>query len=284
MKKELHADFGATKNPVNPREYFVPDFGVDQDIIASTNSIAQSEKAVGSKLNASFADSKNPVNPRNYFVPDFGVDHDILHVENSIAISEKKLNHKLEASWGAKKNPVNPRGYFVPDFGIDQGIIDTTASISQSEAALKHQWKPVKDGDHWANMPASDANSAYVFSNTSPEFSAATKTDGSSAFVAVSKGPPTAANVQLDSDPICSSAGCDQYKQKAGPPGHPMDYFVPNFGVDHHIAESEASEKWASEETGHKWDFKFEKKPDVVEYKTEPLDVDMKASLSNLKE
>jgi len=78
LKKELHADFGATKNPVNPRNYVVPDFGVDESIIRTTNSIAQAEKAVGSKLNASFADSKNPVNPRNYVVPDFGVDQGIL--------------------------------------------------------------------------------------------------------------------------------------------------------------------------------------------------------------
>lgn len=29
LKKTLHADFGATKNPENPRDYFVPDFGKD---------------------------------------------------------------------------------------------------------------------------------------------------------------------------------------------------------------------------------------------------------------
>jgi hypothetical protein len=59
-------------------------------------------------------------------------------------------------------------------------------------------------------MPASAADSSYVFSNSSPEDSAATKTNGSTAFVGVSKGPiPTdASNLQLDSDPICSSAGC----------------------------------------------------------------------------
>jgi hypothetical protein len=104
-------------------------------------------------------------------------------------------------------------------------------------------------------MPAADANSSYVFSNTSPEFSAATKTDGSTAFTAASKGPPAAANVQLDSssDPICSSAGCTQYKQPEGAPGHPMDYFVPNFGVDQHIKETENSEAWASKEIGHTW-------------------------------
>ena len=32
LNKELHADFKADKNPVNPRNYFVPDFGVDHEI------------------------------------------------------------------------------------------------------------------------------------------------------------------------------------------------------------------------------------------------------------
>jgi len=40
-------------------------------------------------------------------------------------------------------------------------------------------------------MPAVDANSSYVFSNKSPEFSSATKTDGSTA---------TTAAAQLDED------------------------------------------------------------------------------------
>jgi len=56
----------------------------------------------------------------------------------------------------------------------------------------------------------------------------------------------------LDSDPICSSAGCTQYKAPAVDT-HPMDYFVPNFGADHHIVESENSEKWAAKEIGHTW-------------------------------
>jgi len=46
-------------------------------------------------------------------------------------------------------------------------------------------------------------------------------------------------NVQIDSevlsDPICSSAGCTQYKLPDDGPRYPMDYFVPNFGVDHDI-------------------------------------------------
>ena len=63
-------------------------------------------------------------------------------------------------------------------------------------------------------------------------------------------------DIQLESDPICSSAGCDQYKQPEGPPGHPMDYFVPNFGMDKEIIGSIDDEKVASALVGHAWSFK----------------------------
>merc|ERR1712166_1162160 len=62
--------------------------------------------------------------------------------------------------------------------------------------------------------------------------------------------------VQLQSDPICSSAGCTQYKQPEGPEPHPMDYFVPNFGMDRDIKWSEEDEKVASALVGHAWAFK----------------------------
>jgi hypothetical protein len=39
LNKNFNASFGATKNGVNPRDYFVPDFGVDKDIKATTKSI-----------------------------------------------------------------------------------------------------------------------------------------------------------------------------------------------------------------------------------------------------
>jgi len=61
-------------------------------------------------------------------------------------------------------------------------------------------------------------------------------------------------NVQLDSeiesDPICSSAGCES---KAAAKTHPMDYFVPNFGADHDIMHSDSSLNWAQNQLNHKW-------------------------------
>jgi len=37
------------------------------------------------------------------------------------------------------------------------------------------------------------------------------------------------------------------------PKSHPVDYFVPNFGVDHDIAASTQHEKDASAKLGHVW-------------------------------
>jgi len=47
--------------------------------------------------------------------------------------------------------------------------------------------------------------------------------------------------VQLDaqSDPICSSGGCDQYKHGLEKlRGYPINYSVPNFGMDRDIKDS----------------------------------------------
>jgi len=67
---------------------------------------------------------------------------------------------------------------------------------------------------------------------------------------------PAESLIQLQSDPICSSAGCSQYKQPDGPKPPPMDYFVPHFGMDKDIIASEADEKVASALVGHAWAFK----------------------------
>lgn len=58
--------------------------------------------------------------------------------------------------------------------------------------------------------------------------------------------------MESKSDPICSSAGCDQYK-------HPhkdsfkMNYFVPSFGKDHDIVQSEKDAAGAEAALGHTW-------------------------------
>ena len=55
----------------------------------------------------------------------------------------------------------------------------------------------------------------------------------------------------MQSDPICSSAGC-VVKQKAT---HPMDYFVPNFGLDQDIIDSQAHEAQSQKVLKHNWNW-----------------------------
>ena len=70
---------------------------------------------------------------------------------------------------------------------------------------------------------------------------------------------------QTSSDPICSSAGCVS-KQKAS---HPTDYFVPNFGMDQDIMDSQSHEAKSSEKLGHTWN--WSKDPTVEELKDKAL-------------
>lgn len=97
--------------------------------------------------------------------------------------------------------------------------------------------------------------------------------------------------VQLNSDPICSSAGCNQYKQKKQPLGYDLDYFVPNFGPDQDVINTAKSVVNAELTHHHKLIFgtkesraKYKNKAKDVDYNFAPeLDDDIKTSNSNLK-
>ena len=66
----------------------------------------------------------------------------------------------------------------------------------------------------------------------------------------------------MQSDPICSSAGCTQYKHPKKKL-HPMNYPVPNFGRDGDINDSFHSLEIAEAQRQHHWDFQFKKPPPV---------------------
>ena len=95
--------------------------------------------------------------------------------------------------------------------------------------------------------------------------------------------------MQLQSDPICSSAGCEQFKHPEKEEEPPKDYFVPNFGQDSDIIHSLNSERVASKLVGHNWKFKtddslekYRNKALDTDYNFAPaLDGDMKDSLTN---
>lgn len=65
--------------------------------------------------------------------------------------------------------------------------------------------------------------------------------------------------MQLDSDkksgsdPICSSAGCTQYKHEGTPRGYPINYPVPNLGMDKDIKGGLDNLKVAEKTVNHEW-------------------------------
>jgi len=76
---KMSADFGMTDSTVaTPRNYFVPDFGVDEDVKGVTEAIGNAESSLGEKMSADFGFTDSTVaTPRDYFVPDFGVDAEV---------------------------------------------------------------------------------------------------------------------------------------------------------------------------------------------------------------
>jgi hypothetical protein len=78
--------------------------------------------------------------------------------------------------------------------------------------------------------------------------------------------------IRQRSDPICSSAGCAQYKHPAPAAEPPRDYPVPDFGQDHDIMSTLSNERLASKMVGQKWAFKTPES--AQKYKNKAKDVD----------
>ena len=253
------------------RDYFVPNFGLDKDILQTQEHIAEQETKQGHKwapeqdengvwvvpsankaakiptLVQTEADIKTVSDPTcssagcnyrknrgktaypmDYFVPNFGQDREINRSDNSLEWAEGKVGHKWNidwAAWRAKKPELN---YFVPNFGVDEDIKMTQGHVAESEKALGHKWTPVEDENGVWVVPTA---------NKDAKVASLLQTD---------------AEVKTESDPNCSSAGCN-YRRDRGKTPYPMDYFVPNFGRDQDINQTWSSLDWSEGTNEHKF-------------------------------
>ena len=103
-----HKDVAETSwnKPDYDINYFVPNLGVDQDIITTDANMVKAED----KLNVTWtAELKPEPHPTNYFVPNLGVDYDIKETQDSIKETEATMGH----SW----SPVEDEDgqYIVPE-------------------------------------------------------------------------------------------------------------------------------------------------------------------------
>jgi hypothetical protein len=168
-------------------------------------------------LQASFDAPKG--HPVDYKVPNFGVDKEILASQLHEKKAEKQLKKKLVGDFFDDQTPKYKLDYKVPNFGLDTDIKNTVSSLKSTEKKLGN-WNPKKDSD-----------GAFV--------------------VPTSVALQTNAELAMESDPICSSAGCTQYEHPKMD-SHPVDYFVPNFGVDQGIIDHNTSLAIAEKQLKHK--------------------------------
>lgn len=146
----------------------------------------------------------------------------------------------------------NPVDYWVPNFGVDSDIIDAQQHIADAETLLKHTWTPTQDKNGFWNTPGPSVS----------RLSNLIQTD---------------AYVQVESDPICSSAGCNYPSEKAAAAAVSAEYDIPNFGADHNVRQTHESLDWAENNLRHRWilsaDDLKKKKPDA-EYTVPNFGVD----------
>jgi len=276
-EKKLGTKLSANKKDKDhPMDYKVPNFGIDTDIKQTQRSLQSTEKKLGKWNPKQDADGayvvpttvalqtesqvslesdpicssagctqyehpKLETHPMDYFVPNFGPDHEAVRdADSSLAIAEKQLNHKLVIP----EKVEHDKDYFVPHFGVDADILASQASETQASDTLNHSWTPTQDKNGFWNVPQPFDNKSYTYADSD-------------------------INVQLSadvqSDPICSSAGCTQYEHPKLET-HPMDYPVPNFGVDHDVLANHNSLEIAEKQLGHKWTWVEHEKPDPVYY------------------
>jgi len=208
---KLAASFEKPKG--HPTDYYVPNFGLDKDIKVAQANLEETEKDLGSKLSASFEKPKG--HPTDYFVPNFGLDHTVKVSLDNVEETEKELGHELTASF--KKPKGHPVDYYVPNFGLDHDILTAQKNIKDQEK--KHGvWTPKQDDNGVWQVPTAAPNSSYTYRLLQLD-----------------------SQIDLQDDPICSSAGCTQYQHKKKKPEYPIDYPVPNFGGDHSIAATDES-------------------------------------------
>ena len=269
-KHEMQASFDTPDGP--PRNYFIPHFGEDTEIKYTKKNIADAEKALGHEYDTSPAPDAPP---RDYFVPHFGEDTEIKYTKKNIADAEQKLGHEYDTS-PAPDAP--PRDYFVPHFGEDEDITFTKRNIANSEAK-NGKWDVQRDGNGAWILPSVEENKFgnYKAENTWPseKMPSLVQTDS---------------EINTESDPICSSAGCTQYKHKKKALGYKINYPVPNFGRDNDINDNFASLKLAEGMIGHNFQIgtaaskeKWHNPAKDVDYNFNPaLDGDVISTMKNL--
>jgi tRNA A22 N-methylase len=183
--------------------------------------------------------------------------------------------------------------YPVPNFGMDREIKDSLSNVPVAEKIV---------GDHLSDMTSPEFKEKWENPAKKVDYNFAPELDGN-----IRDSVKNLADsekklnhrynlglVQLDSDPICSSGGCDQYKHgHEARRGYDINYPVPNFGMDRDIKDSLSNVPVAEKIVGDKlsdmtspeFKEKWENPAKKVDYNFAPeLDGNIRDSVKNLSD
>jgi hypothetical protein len=230
----------------HPKDYFVPNFGLDKDIKDSLSNMLKAEARLGKwdykdvqvedDVEAPTEESlaqvdreplltwkpkvKKNAYPVDYFVPNFGLDKDVRDTLSNLKITEKRMKRKMGYVPKKQRPKSHPKDYFVPNFGLDKDIKDSLSNMLKAEARLG-KWD-YKDVQLESDVKVQDDAKEEIQSEEQ-------------------------ALAQLDREPLLTW----RPKQKKG--DYPVDYFVPNFGIDKDIVDAQKHISDAEKRLKHKW-------------------------------
>jgi hypothetical protein len=202
------------------KDYFVPDFGVDKEILEAQEHIKQQEKTHG-PWNVKQDD--NGV----WMVPGAADNHSYSY-KSLLQLQSDPICDSTNPTCLSKEDTDGKKDYRVPNFGMDHDIVGTHESIKSTEKTMGKSWTPTQDENGNWDVPSAANNKSYRYAGASL--------------------------AQVQSDPICSSAGCEAHARKQKGGDKIVQYPDPEVqGLEADIIHSHASEKQAQKTLGHVW-------------------------------
>lgn len=173
--------------------------------------------------------------------------------------------------------------YPVPNLGMDRDILHSLENIPVAEGLVGHKWVNFGTEESKARYHNKAKDALYDFN---PKLSHEIVVSQDNLAESEDKLKQKFSLVQLDeqSDPICNSAGCTQYlfPKLTKEEDYPINYSVPNFGMDRDILYSLENIPVAEGLVGHKWE-NFGTEESKEKYRNKALDAlyDFDPKLSN---
>ena len=129
--------------------YFVPNFGQDEDVKAALQFAGEAEEDLDHKwIIPAHVLAGNPAPagpPKDYFVPNFGVDAEIKQNNENLAVVEGILKHKLviPKTTAIRENEDVPPAQMPANRVLDNDVKITLANEAAASDSLDHKWNIV---------------------------------------------------------------------------------------------------------------------------------------------